>query len=396
MTRKTIIYAPNVGTGGGLVLLCALLKSWPNDGNLVAFLDERARAELPILDNAHIFWCKPSFKSRINAELKLRRIAASNGLVFCFHNLPPIFKLASRVRCYVHNSNVVGMVPGHHLSRWVRMRCAIERFIARYCSANIDEYIVQTPSMARALLSWHRARVRNSQDPEIKVMPFIDYAALPKPLAQDRKSEKFKWDFLYVSDGSTHKNHLRLFDAWVMLAEEGLFPSLALTLRSDRDHILIDRLKVQTLKHNLMITDLGQMPHEELLQNYSNAKALLFASYAESYGIPLLEAQAANLPILAAELDFVRDMCEPVVTFDPFSPMSIARAVKRFLYNRDEMVTPLTPDAFVDRLIADDWENGTSRTAEPESLDTLSMPNVRAIGLRTPQIHREPETNDAN
>jgi hypothetical protein len=34
---------------------------------------------------------------------------------------------------------------------------------------------------------------------------------------------------------------------------------------------------------------------------------------------------------LASELDFVRDVIEPVETFDPDSPTSIARAVKRFL-----------------------------------------------------------------
>jgi glycosyltransferase involved in cell wall biosynthesis len=51
----------------------------------------------------------------------------------------------------------------------------------------------------------------------------------------------------------------------------------------------------------------------------------------ESFGLPLIEARQAGLPILASELDYVRDVVDPEQTFDPDSPMSIARAVKRFL-----------------------------------------------------------------
>jgi hypothetical protein len=64
-----------------------------------------------------------------------------------------------------------------------------------------------------------------------------------------------------------------------------------------------------------------------------------------------MEAQAAGLPILAAELDFVRDVCEPTVTFDPHSARSIARAVERFLYGASSVVAPMSADVFVERLI---------------------------------------------
>jgi glycosyltransferase involved in cell wall biosynthesis len=99
------------------------------------------------------------------------------------------------------------------------------------------------------------------------------------------------------------------------------------------------------------VTDLGQVPHTEMLRYYAGARALFFASYAESYGIPLLEAQSAGLPIIAAELDFVRDICVPVESFDPCSPVSMARAVKRFLNLGSEVIKPLTPEQFIQELI---------------------------------------------
>ena len=45
--------------------------------------------------------------------------------------------------------------------------------------------------------------------------------------------------------------------------------------------------------------------------------------------------------MLAAELDYVRDILDPVETFDPNSPVSIARAVKRYL-GKEENPLPLT------------------------------------------------------
>jgi hypothetical protein len=54
----------------------------------------------------------------------------------------------------------------------------------------------------------------------------------------------------------------------------------------------------------------------------------------------------AGLPILAPELDYVRDVCVPIQTFDPHSPVSIARAVKRFLGQPDPTVELSTPAEF--------------------------------------------------
>jgi glycosyltransferase involved in cell wall biosynthesis len=60
----------------------------------------------------------------------------------------------------------------------------------------------------------------------------------------------------------------------------------------------------------------------------------------ESLGLPLIEARREGLPVLAAELDYVRDVIDPDEAFDPYSKISIARAVKRFL-GLDESELPL-------------------------------------------------------
>jgi glycosyltransferase involved in cell wall biosynthesis len=85
------------------------------------------------------------------------------------------------------------------------------------------------------------------------------------------------------------------------------------------------------LTEGLKIYNVGVLSHDDVLLLYKKSGALIFPSKLESLGLPLIEARRAGLAILASELDYVRDVLDPDEVFDPDSPVSIARAVKRFL-----------------------------------------------------------------
>ena len=80
---------------------------------------------------------------------------------------------------------------------------------------------------------------------------------------------------------------------------------------------------------------------------YTSSGALIFPSKIESLGLPLAKAQRFGLPSLAPEVDFVCDVVCPMETFDPDSPVSIARAVRRFLGNPERTVAVLATKEFV-------------------------------------------------
>jgi glycosyltransferase involved in cell wall biosynthesis len=351
MRSELIFYAPNVGVGGGLVLVRSILKAWATKGPLTAILDERGRSAIGGLAAAHdIHWVSSSVKGRWQAERLLAQLARAQDAVLCFHNLPPILPVKGKILCFVHNPNLVGLVPSGSFSGWPRLRLAMENRIARAFRGRVHEYIVQTPSMAAALANQFD---QGQEVPPIHVFPFLDMGELEQAISQSAalKAER-RWDFLYVSDGVAHKNHRRLFAAWRILAEQGDFPSLAVTLRSDRDTVLRAELDAMVARYGLKIEDLGQRPHAEILATYHQAGAMIFPSFAESFGIPLIEAQVAGIPILASELDYARDMCDPVESFDPYSERSIARAVERFLYKRSGKAEMKSPGEFMDRVLA--------------------------------------------
>ena len=315
MTRL-ILHAPGVHTGGGLVLLQNLL-SVPALPLALANLDARALAHLPLRPDMTIHAVKPSAAARLQAEVSLARASTPESVVLCFHGMPPLLKPRGRVVVFLQNRNYLGLEPASAFDGRTRFRLPLERFLCRFFKGNVDEYIVQTPYMARATHAWHGG------EPRIRVIPFLDGGPAAKPTGR-------KHDFIYVADGEAHKNHRGLLEAWKLLAAERLRPSLALTLEA-RFGNLLGEIARAVRAQSLRIDNLGLLPRDRLEQAYRESGALVFPSTSESFGLPLVEASRHGLPIIASELDYVRDVCDPVQTFDPHSPTSIARAVRRFM-----------------------------------------------------------------
>ncbi|PRC92707.1 glycosyltransferase [Solimicrobium silvestre] len=314
---RLLLHAPNVHVGGGLVLLKELLlaltfeEGWAN-------LDKRAFELLCLPPKMDCNFVSPSLMGRLQAEFRLRHVARHDDLILCFHGMPPLLRVAGRVVVFQQNRNYLGLSPLSSFLGRTKVRVALERFICRSFKNHVNEYIVQTSSMQSAVKAWHGG------NPIVRVIPFMDILVVESVSCADAR----KYDFIYVADGEAHKNHRNLLAAWILLAKEGIFPSLALTL-GDSYNSLRREIDNANSTHNLNITNLGLLPHKKVLDLYHSGKALIFPSTAESFGLPLLEASHTGMPIVASELDFVRDVCQPTQTFDPNSPVSIARAVKR-------------------------------------------------------------------
>lgn len=340
-----VLYAPNIHTGGGYVLLNALLLAYPADLKLRAFLDERARQHLTLPEDSEIFWVSATIQSRIQAERKLKNLCGQADIVLCFHGLPPLFPNTGKVVVFQQNRIYLGSPPLSDFPLRTALRLAYERLVSRACRHRVKEYIVQTPTMARDVRQWHNS-LGKSPEPLIRALPFVDKIC-PEKTGRDT----LEWDFIYVADGVAHKNHHRLLEAWRELGQQGLKPRLALTL-GKRDADLAARVDDLRKDENLKIYNLGHLHHEQILRLYGRSRALIFPSMSESFGLPLIEATACGLPIIASELDFVRDVCEPVQTFDPSSTTSIARAVRRFLGTPDPIVKLNSPAEFWTTLLA--------------------------------------------
>ena len=267
---------------------------------------------------------RPTIPGRLLAEWMLMRLTGPNDTVLCFGNLPPLLHNRGAVAVFLQNRYLFGDRDLSGFSASVRLRIRLERawFATRVNARKMSIY-VQTTSMAEELL--HATGIKAS------VFPFAPGMTTTVSSKQDTL-----FDFIYVASGEPHKNHLQLIEAWTLLARQGLFPSLCLTLNATAHPRLILEIEKAKQDHGAQISNLGLVSSVEVERYYRRSGALIYPSTLESFGLPLIEASALGLPILASELDFVRDVASPVVSFDPYSALSIARAVKRFLHQGDE------------------------------------------------------------
>jgi glycosyltransferase involved in cell wall biosynthesis len=135
------------------------------------------------------------------------------------------------------------------------------------------------------------------------------------------------------------------------LAFQNIWPSLCLTLDGSRFPDLWRWIREQKNRYNLKIENVGEMPADSIRGIYANARALIYPSLVESFGLPLIEARKIGLAILSSELDYVRDVVDPEESFDPNSSISIARAVKRYLGIPSEELPIMDCSSFLARLI---------------------------------------------
>jgi glycosyltransferase involved in cell wall biosynthesis len=336
-----IVHAPNVHVGGGRTLLLALLQSLDAKHGTRAILDTRLEGDA-IPEHIAAYRVPPTLLGRLGAELTLKRLAQTDDVVLCFGNLPPLFRIRARSAVFIQNVYLLGQRSRSGFPFRTQMRIELERLWLRTRAHLASILVVQTPSMQRL--------VEGVLKQPALVAPFR--AARTADIAAVPTGDK-RYDFIYVASGEPHKNHHTLIAAWRELARQGLTPSLCLTLAARRFPEACADIESARIRERLNIENVDPEVHAQGFENlYGASRALIYPSLMESFGLPLLEAQAMGLPVLAPELDYVRDILDPQEVFDPCSPRSIARAVMRHLGQREPRSNVLSAESFVAKLHA--------------------------------------------
>ena len=348
MPDKNILYvnAANIHQGGGAKLLRHLL-SLPFDRDVLFLLDSRLFiSDIKLDKRVALKLVRPNIKSRFLSELWLSKNATSRDVVLCFGNFPPLFNSSSKIIVFLQNRFLIDSHSLKGFSFKSQLRLGVERLWFKLKSVNADQIVVQTPTM-KMLLTKHISHK------DIKVISFFpEEITLECKIKMTSVSLNAKSIFLYVASGDPHKNHINLIEAWCILAEEGVFPTLILTIDSNRYAALLESIEFKMKSYQLMIKNISPQEEGRIDSLYKNVDALIYPSLLESFGLPLIEARAFDLPIIASELDYVRDLVDPEESFDPHAPVSIARAVKRFIGIVERPLPLLSATEFLDQILA--------------------------------------------
>lgn len=163
----------------------------------------------------------------------------------------------------------------------------------------VDCTIVQTQWMKDALVK--KARVDKDKviiiEPDIstnKIGTYVD-------TKENRKT------FFYPATAFSYKNHMTMLRALHYAQQKGLKDySLTLTIRSDESALTEELYDYATANH-LNVSFGGQVPRDKVFEMYANS-VLLFPSYVESFGLPLLEARLTGTYVIASDCPFSREI----------------------------------------------------------------------------------------
>lgn len=162
-----------------------------------------------------------------------------------------------------------------------------------------------------------------------------------------RLPEKF---LFYPAQFWTHKNHLRLIDAFREVAAE--VPDLKLVLTGKkRDQYEAVMRAVDAFGLNERVCHLGYVEQDDLQAIYRLATALVMPSLFESVSIPIYEAFQVGTPVAASGILAIPEQVgDAGLLFDPKSVASIKDAILRIV--RDPAAARLLGKSGRDRMLA--------------------------------------------
>lgn len=133
--------------------------------------------------------------------------------------------------------------------------------------------------------------------------------------------------FLAVGSLLPHKNYETLIAAYRKFAERGDTDTELLIVGGSAvagPNPLAPDTAVPGLKF------LGRVEDDELGALYANAKAFIYPSKYEGFGLPPLEAQLAGCPVIAAQTPVAREtLQQSAIFFDPTSSTALAEALHK-------------------------------------------------------------------
>ncbi|MCC6234729.1 MAG: glycosyltransferase family 4 protein [Verrucomicrobiales bacterium] len=137
---------------------------------------------------------------------------------------------------------------------------------------------------------------------------------------------------LYVSSLGVHKNHPNLIKAFGLLLKKYPEASVVLTIGS-KSQVYPDLMAeidslVEGSPRPQSIFRIGTVTPTEVSFLLRHCDVAVFPSVVESFGLPLIEAMAAGVPVSASDRPYAREVLgEAGSFFDPFEPLSIEAAI---------------------------------------------------------------------
>lgn len=248
-----------------------------------------------------------------------------------FHGMDAFipFGIYSRLKtAVVHDVIFLSEEPFVSASTRKRMERKVRRLLKR-----VDILVVPsefTKSEIKNRLNFDRVTViSEGYSPEFKPIPEEEKLRYKKQLGIN----KF---LLFVGVINVRKNVDGLINAFELVRR--FIPDLKLVIVSSYLGYGGDKI-MERIKKNEGIILKTNATNQELIQLYNTADLFVFPSFAEGFGLPVLEAMACGTPVLASDKGALPEVCGDAAEYcNPYNLEDIAKKIKDLLYDQEKLI----------------------------------------------------------
>src|SRR5262249_47521890 len=176
--------------------------------------------------------------------------------------------------------------------------------------------IVNTHVVERQVLAFLRSRGRQGVRLLTLPMPPDPAFVMAQEVNPDLVDTPY---FVMCGTIEPRKNQLMLLQAWRELARQcgARTPKLLLIGKRGWENENVVDLLDRSLEIRKYVIEIAGLPTGALAQLLAGARALLMPSFAEGYGLPIVEARAVGTPVIAADIPVVREIAADATFLHP-------------------------------------------------------------------------------
>jgi glycosyltransferase involved in cell wall biosynthesis len=195
--------------------------------------------------------------------------------------------------------------------------------------------------------------------------------------------------FVILGTIEPRKNHLLLLNLWRQFAASlgAAAPRLVVVGRRGWENENILDMLDRCAALDGLVREAGSLPDREVASLLRGARALLFPSFAEGFGLPLAEALALGVPAICSDLPALREVGQKVPDYlDPLDGAAWRAAVLD--YARPDSLARRNQLARMPGWRAPTWDEHFAKVEE--LLTSLAAPSANPASARHAVTPRSP------
>ncbi|RJQ27338.1 glycosyltransferase family 1 protein [Candidatus Parcubacteria bacterium] len=276
------------------------------------------------------------------------------------YRIPPtIFEILFNRTRILPIETFIGNVDIFHSSDWIQPKTKAKKVTTYHDVVPLKFPEWSTPKVVGV----HRRRMKLVEN-EVDMIIAVSEAT-KKDLLEVSNIPEEKIKVIYEAAGEQFKpqpeDKVELFRKKFNLPQEFVLAIGGVGTRRN-----LDRVKESVGNYNLVITGqtLPWVSDEQLPLLYAAAKVLLYPSFYEGFGLPILEAMATGTPVITSNVSSMPEVAEAAALFvDPYSQKEI----------KDKLRLVMEDKVYREKLIKDGFEQAKKFSWEKCANETIEI-----------------------